>query len=123
MLAKLNAGGDFAALAKAESKDTGSSDGGDLGYFTKEQMVPEFSEAAFKLEKGGLSEPVKSQFGWHIIKLEDKRNKPLPEYEQVKGQIENYVVRRAQTELVGKLRDAAKVERVGQKPADDQQKK
>lgn len=123
VLAKLKAGGDFAALAKAESKDTGSSDGGDLGYFTKEQMVPEFSEAAFKLEKGGLSEPVKSQFGWHIIKLEDKRNKPLPEYEQVKGQIENYVVRRAQTELVGKLRDAAKVERVGQKPADDQQKK
>src|SRR5690606_16250397 len=123
VLAKLKAGGDFEALAKAESKDTGSSDGGDLGYFTKEQMVPEFSEAAFKLEKGGLSEPVKSQFGWHIIKLEDKRNKPLPEYEQVKGQIENYVVRRAQTELVGKLRDAAKVERVGQKPADDQQKK
>ena len=122
VLAKLKAGGDFAALAKAESKDTGSSDGGDLGYFAKEQMVPEFSEAAFKLEKGALSEPVKSQFGWHIIKLEDRRNKPIPEYEQVKGQIENYVVRRAQTELVGKLRQAAKIERVEQKPADAQQK-
>ena len=122
ILAKLKAGGDFAALAKAESKDTGSSDGGDLGYFAKEQMVPEFSEAAFKLEKGALSEPVKSQFGWHIIKLEDRRNKPIPEYEQVKGQIENYVVRRAQTELVGKLRQAAKIERVEQKPADAQQK-
>lgn len=123
ILAKLKAGGDFEALAKAESKDPGSADGGDLGYFVKEQMVPEFSEAAFKLEKGGLSEPVKSQFGWHIIKLEDKRNKPVPEYEQVKGQIETYVVRRAQTELVTKLRDAAKVERVGQKPADEQKKK
>lgn len=123
VLAKLKAGGDFAALAKAESKDTGSADGGDLGYFAKGQMVAEFSDAAFKLEKGGLSEPVKSQFGWHIIKLEDKRNKPVPEYEQVKGQIENYVVRRAQTELVGKLREAAKVERVGEKPADAQQKK
>jgi len=126
VLAKLKAGGDFAALAKAESKDPGSADGGDLGYFAKEQMVPEFSEAAFKLEKGGLSEPVKTQFGWHIIKLEDKRNKPVPEYEQVKGQIETYIVRRAQTELVGKLRDAAKIDRVGQpaeKPADPQQKK
>jgi peptidyl-prolyl cis-trans isomerase C len=127
VLAKIKAGSDFAALAKTESKDPGSADGGDLGYFAKEQMVPEFSEAAFKLEKGGLSEPVKSQFGWHIIKLEDKRNKPVPEFEQVKPQIENYVVRRAQTELVGKLRAAAKIERVGQKPADkpadDQQKK
>jgi peptidyl-prolyl cis-trans isomerase C len=126
VLAKLKAGGDFAALAKSESKDPGSADGGDLGYFAKEQMVPEFSEAAFKLEKGSLSEPVKSQFGWHVIKLEDKRNKPVPEFEQVKGQIENYVVRRAQTELVSKLRDAAKIERVGQspaaKPADAQKK-
>jgi peptidyl-prolyl cis-trans isomerase C len=127
VLAKLKAGGDFAALAKTESKDPGSADGGDLGYFAKEQMVPEFSEAAFKLEKGGLSEPVKSQFGWHIIKLEDKRNKPVPQFEQVKGQIETYLARRAQTELVGKLRDAAKIDRVGQspadKPADAQQKK
>jgi peptidyl-prolyl cis-trans isomerase C len=118
VLAKLKAGGDFAALAKTESKDPGSADGGDLGYFAKEQMVPEFSEAAFKLEKGGLSEPVKSQFGWHIIKLEDKRNKPLPEFEQVKGQIETYLARRAQNELVTKLRGEAKVERVEQKPAD-----
>ncbi len=127
VLAKLKAGGDFAAVAKTESKDPGSADGGDLGYFAKEQMVPEFSEAAFKLEKGGLSEPVKSQFGWHIIKLEDKRNKPVPQFEQVKSQIETYLARRAQTELVGKLRDAAKIDRVGQspadKPADAQQKK
>jgi peptidyl-prolyl cis-trans isomerase C len=117
VLAKLKAGADFAELAKAESKDPGASDGGDLGYFVQEQMVKEFADAAFALEKGALSQPVKTQFGWHIIKLEDRRNKPVPSFEQVKDQIETYLVRRAQTELVGKLRQAAKVERVEQKPA------
>jgi peptidyl-prolyl cis-trans isomerase C len=116
VLAKLKGGGNFAELAKAESKDPGASDGGDLGYFTQDQMVPEFAEVAFKLDKGALSDPVKTQFGWHIIKVEDKRNKPVPGYEQVKGQIETYVVRRAQAELVGKLREAAKVERLTKKP-------
>jgi peptidyl-prolyl cis-trans isomerase C len=115
VLSKLKTGGDFAALAKAESKDTGSAEGGDLGYFTKEQMVPEFAEAAFKLEKGALSDPVKTQFGWHIIRLEDKRTKPLPAFDAVKDQIESYLARRAQAELVGKLRETAKVERIPQK--------
>ena len=114
--AKLKAGGDFAALAKAESKDPGSAEGGDLGYFTQDQMVPEFADTAFKLEKGALSDPVKTQFGWHVIKVEDKRNKPVPAFDQVKEQIETYLVRRAQTELVGKLRAAAKIERTEQKP-------
>lgn len=123
LLAKLKAGGDFAALAKAESKDPGSADGGDLGYFTDGEMVPEFAAAAFKAEKGALVGPVKTQFGWHVIKVEDKRNKPVPEYDQVKGQIETYLVRRAQTELVGKLREAAKVERVAQPPAEPQKNK
>jgi peptidyl-prolyl cis-trans isomerase C len=112
---KLKAGADFAALAKTESKDTGAAEGGDLGYFTKEQMVPEFAEAAFKLEKGALSEPVKTQFGWHLIKVEDKRKKPVPAFEAVKDQIESYLARRAQAELVGKLREGAKIERVPQK--------
>lgn len=116
VLAKLKAGADFAELAKAESKDPGASDGGDLGYFTQDQMVPEFAEVAFNLDKGALSDPVKTQFGWHIIKVEDKRTKPVPGYEQVKGQIETYVVRRAQAELVGKLREAAKVERLTKNP-------
>src|SRR5690606_18806380 len=116
VLAKLKSGGDFAELAKAESKDPGSSDGGDLGHFTKDQMVAEFPEAAFKLDKGALSDPVQTQFGWHVIKVEDKRNKPVPDYEQVKDQIQTYVVRRAQAELVSKLRDAAKIERLTQKP-------
>jgi peptidyl-prolyl cis-trans isomerase C len=112
VLADLKKGGDFAELAKQKSKDPGSADGGDLGYFTKDQMVPEFAETAFKLEPGQLSDPVKTQFGWHIIKVEDKRNKPIPEFDQVKGQIETFVMRRAQVELVSKLREGAKIERV-----------
>ena len=115
ILGKLKAGGDFAALAKAESKDTGSADGGDLGYFTKDQMVPEFAEAAFKLDKGALSDPVKTQFGWHVIKVEDKRTKSAPPFDAVKEQLESFLARRAQAELVGKLREGAKVERIPQK--------
>jgi len=112
VLADLKKGGDFAAIAKEKSKDPGSKDnGGDLGFFTKEQMVPEFAEAAYKLEKGQLSEPVKSQFGWHIIKLDDKRKKPAPTFEQVKDQVETFVVRKAQAELITKLRADAKIEK------------
>jgi peptidyl-prolyl cis-trans isomerase C len=116
--AELDKGADFAELAKKKSKDPGASDGGDLGFFTKEQMVPEFSEVAFKLEPGKISDPVKSQFGWHIIKVEEKRNRKPPEFDQVKGQIETYVTRKAQAEYVGKLRDGAKIERFDQAAAD-----
>src|ERR1700726_2607345 len=109
---ELNKGADFAELAKKKSKDPGASDGGDLGFFTKDQMVPEFSNIAFSLEPGKISDPVKSQFGWHIIKVEEKRNRKAPEFEQVKGQIETYVTRKAQADYVAKLRKAAKVERM-----------
>jgi peptidyl-prolyl cis-trans isomerase C len=112
LLAELKKGADFAELAKSKSKDPGSAEGGDLGYFTKDQMVPEFSEVAFKLDKGALSDPVKSQFGWHIIKVEDKREKQPPEFDKVKDQLETYVVRRSQIEMITKLRQAAKIERL-----------
>jgi peptidyl-prolyl cis-trans isomerase C len=112
--AELDKGADFAELAKKKSKDPGASDGGDLGFFTKDQMVPEFSEVAFKLEPGKISDPVKSQFGWHIIKVEEKRNRKPPDFEQVKAQIETYVTRKAQADYVGKLRESAKVERMDQ---------
>jgi len=115
--AELDKGADFAELAKKKSKDPGASDGGDLGFFTKEQMVPEFSAVAFSLEPGKISDPVKSQFGWHIIKVEEKRNRKAPDFEQVKAQIETYVTRKAQADYVAKLREAAKVERMD-KPAD-----
>jgi peptidyl-prolyl cis-trans isomerase C len=114
---ELKKGADFAELAKKKSKDPGASDGGDLGFFTKEQMVPEFSAAAFALEPGKISDPVKSQFGWHVIKLEEKRNRKAPDFDQVKGQIETYVTRKAQAEYVAKLREAAKIERMD-KPED-----
>ncbi len=114
--AELDKGGDFAKLAKEKSKDPGASDGGDLGFFTKEQMVPEFSKVAFELEPGKISDPVKTQFGWHIIKVEEKRNRKPPAFEQVKPQIEQYVTRKAQSEYVAKLRETAKVERMD-KPA------
>lgn len=115
--AELKKGADFAELAKKKSKDPGASDGGDLGFFTKDQMVPEFSAVAFTLEPGKISDPVKSQFGWHIIKVEEKRNRQAPAFEQVKAQIETYVTRKAQAEYVAKLREAAKVERMD-KPAE-----
>ena len=117
--AELKKGGDFAAIAKEKSKDPGSKDsGGDLGFFTKDQMVPEFAEAAFKLDKGQVSDPVKSQFGWHVIRVDDKRAKQPPTFEQVKDQIENFVQRKAQADLIQKLRADAKIEKIGEKPAD-----
>src|ERR1700722_11955156 len=113
---QLKKGADFAALAKEKSKDPGAADGGDLGYFTKDQMVPEFAEAAFKLDKGQISDPIHTEFGWHIIKVEDKRTKPTPTFDQVKVQLENYVAHRAQAELVDSLRKSAQIERLD-KPA------
>ena len=114
---ELKKGADFAELAKKESKDPGASDGGDLGFFTKEQMVPEFSKVAFELEPGKISDPVKTQFGWHIIKVEEKRARKAPGFDQVKPQIEQFVTRKAQADYVAKLRQEAKVERMD-KPAD-----
>src|SRR6201994_457073 len=110
----LKKGADFAELAKKESKDPGASDGGDLGFFTKDQMVPEFSAAAFALEPGKVSDPIKTQFGWHVIKVEEKRNRKPPDFEQVKSQIETYVTRKAQADYVAKLREGAKIERLDQ---------
>jgi peptidyl-prolyl cis-trans isomerase C len=112
---QLKAGADFAELAKKLSKDPGASDGGDLGYFTKDQMVPEFANVAFQMYPGQVSNPIKTQFGWHVIKLEDRRNRPVPEFEKLRDQIEAFVARRAQTELVGQLREKAKIERLDAK--------
>jgi len=123
VVAELKKGTDFAELARLKSKDPGgSAEGGDLGYFTKDQMVPEFSEAALKLEKGQLSDPVKTQFGWHVIKVEDKRDRPVPSFDQVKDQIETYVVRKAQADAIAKLRQGAKIERLEAKPAEPAKK-
>lgn len=116
VLAEIKKGADFAELAKQKSKDPGAAaEGGDLGYFGKEQMVPEFAETAFKMDKGQVSDPVKTQFGWHIIKVEDKRAKPVPEFTQVKEQVETYVVRKAQADYIHKLQEGAEIERLDKK--------
>ena len=112
ILAELKNGADFAELARKKSTDPGASEGGDLGYFPKDEMVPEFADAAFKLEKGQISEPVHTRFGWHVIKLEDKRERQVPAFDQVRDQLATHLVRKAQGELITKLRGDAKVERL-----------
>jgi peptidyl-prolyl cis-trans isomerase C len=109
-LKRLMGGDEFATIAKEVSKDPGS-EGGDLGWFTKDRMVPEFADAAFKLEVGQVSDPVKSPFGWHIIEVIDKRQTTFPPLAQVKEQVTRYVVQKAQTALVADLRKTAKIER------------
>jgi peptidyl-prolyl cis-trans isomerase C len=111
-LARVKKGEDFSKLAAELSKDPGSGkEGGDLGWFEMGRMVPEFGEAAFKLEKGGVSEIVKTQFGFHIIKVEDKRDKKAPEFDAVKDQLKRYMTQKAQQDYVLKLREGAKVEK------------
>ncbi|HEX3709244.1 MAG TPA: peptidylprolyl isomerase [Pseudolabrys sp.] len=118
VIVRLKKGEDFAKVASEITEDpSGKANGGDLGFFTKEQMVPEFANVAFKLNKGEISGPVKTQFGWHVIKVEDKRQKPVPTFEQVKPQIEQYVTRKAQADLVTSLRASAKIEKMYQTEA------
>ena len=122
VIVRLNKGEDFAKVAGEVTEDpSGKTSGGDLGYFTKEQMVPEFADVAFKLDKGQISAPVKTQFGWHVIKVEDKRMKPPPSFDEVKPQIEQFVVRKAQADLFTKLRGDAKIEKF-YKPAEEPKK-
>lgn len=118
-LARVKGGEDFIKVAGELSKDPGSkTEGGDLGFFTQDRMVPAFAEAAFKLEPGQISEPVKSQFGWHVIKVDEKRMRAVPPFDEMKEQIDQYLTRKAQQELVLGLREKAKIERLDeQKPS------
>jgi peptidyl-prolyl cis-trans isomerase C len=121
---RVKGGEDFAKVAEELSKDPGSkAEGGDLGFFSKDRMVEPFAEAAFKLEPGQIAEPVKSQFGWHVIKLEEKRNKPVPSFEETKEQIDTYLGRKAQQDLILGLRQKAKVERLDESGNVVEQKK
>lgn len=111
IIADLEAGGDFEAIAKEKSKDGAAANGGDLGYFTAGRMVPEFETAAFALEVGAHSkEPVQTQFGWHVIKVEDKREQQPPAFEQVAPQFRSLLLREAYFNKVTELREAAAVE-------------
>jgi len=107
----LDAGKDFVEIAKEKSTDPNKSEGGDLGYFAKGRMVPEFEAAAFALEKGAYSkEPVKTQFGYHVIKVEDKRKQQPPALDQVEPQVRQLVMRDKYLELLEKAKAAAPID-------------
>lgn len=108
--AQMDAGADFAALAAEHGTDGTASRGGDLGFFVKDQMVPEFAEAAFAMEPGTISDPVQTAFGWHLIKLDEKRDRPVPPLEAVEGDLVTELTQAAQEAILTELRDAAKVE-------------
>lgn len=115
VIERLKKGEDFAKLASALTEDpSGKKDGGDLGYFTRDQMVPEFSQVAFSLDKGQISAPVKTQFGWHVLMVEDRRKREPPPFEKVRAEVQEYAVRKAQSDYVKKLRAEAKIERLDQ---------
>lgn len=107
--AKLDAGGDFAALAAEFGTDGTKTQGGDLGFFEKGMMVPEFAEAAFALEKGKVGGPVQTQFGWHLILVTDSRDRPAPDFAAVEGEIAQELTRTVAGEIVDGLRAGAAV--------------
>jgi len=112
IIGKLQAGGDFAKLAAAESKDSSASNGGDLGWFSPQTMVKPFADAVTTLEKGKFTqEPVQSEFGWHVILLEDVRSPEIPDFEQVKPQVEMFTQRKKLQAHLEELRKSATVQK------------
>jgi peptidyl-prolyl cis-trans isomerase C len=112
IIKQLDSGTPFDQLAKDKSQDPGSAkQGGELGWFDADQMVPEFSAAVEKLKKGEITQqPVKSQFGWHVIKLEDTRLSQPPTFSELKPQLETQYRRTAIEDLIKKLRSKAKID-------------
>lgn len=111
---KLDDGADFEKLAKDNSTDPGSkTQGGDLGYFTEERMVPEFSKAAFASKKGAVTDPVKSSFGWHIIKVEDRRKITIPTFNDVRESLQNRLTEKKLNDYVNRLVDQTDVKYFG----------
>lgn len=113
IIKKLEGGAKFADLAKEYSKDkSNAANGGDLGYFAQGDMVKEFGDAAFALKKGEFTKtPVKTQFGYHVILQDDKRERPAPKYDDVKGELEGKVKRDLLNKMMEDWRATAKVER------------
>jgi len=109
---ELNKGGDFAALAKAHSTDSGAATGGDLGFFKKGDMVPEFSAAAFALKPGEVTQkPVHSQYGWHVIKVEEVRPGQPPTLEQSHDQIRQQIIQEAVKKVVAEAKEGLTIEK------------
>ncbi|HEY0942931.1 MAG TPA: peptidylprolyl isomerase [Steroidobacter sp.] len=109
---QLQAGGDFAKAAEKSSKDPSGKSGGDLGWFTLDTMVKPFADAVATLEPGQMTAaPVQSQFGWHIIKLEDSRVSQAPPFEEVKDRVKMIVQRKKLQNYLDELRKGAKIEK------------
>ncbi|WJW76643.1 peptidylprolyl isomerase [Thiohalobacter sp. IOR34] len=107
----LDGGADFASLAKEKSTGPTGKNGGDLGWFGPEQMVKPFADAVASMEKGSYSKtPVQTQFGWHVILLEDSRDTQPPSYEEVKPQIRSMLQNKRIDEFLGSLRSKAKID-------------
>ncbi len=112
VIEELDGGGDFASLAKKRSTGPSGSNGGDLGYFTKEQMVAPFAEAAFALAPGEYTKlPVKTQFGWHVIMVEDQRVSGPPSFEASQAELSRDIAKEFVLEFMAELRDAAEISR------------
>ena len=110
-LDEVNKSGDFAAVAKARSTDGSAPNGGDLGFFNKDQMVPPFAEAAFAMKPGEVSKaPFVTQFGWHIIKVEARRQAPKPTFDEKKDEIRDTLAQEAVQETLALMRKDAKIE-------------
>ena len=110
LIGKLEEGADFAELAKEHSIGPSGAQGGDLDYFTKEQMVPAFAEAAFALDKGSYSkDPVQTEFGWHVIEVLDRRELPPPPLEEVEEQLFEELSQEAVQNILTELRDGAEI--------------
>lgn len=113
IIAELNSGADFVSLAKEKSTGPSGPNGGDLGYFARGAMVPSFENAAFALSVGShSSEPVQTQFGWHIIKLEDKKTAEAPPIETLRGQLQANLANQALSRIIETLRVPASISRL-----------
>ncbi len=114
IISELDKGADFAALAKQHSTDPGASSGGDLGYFARSSMVKEFADAAFALPAGEYTKtPVKTEFGWHVIKVEDRRAGKPPSFDEARQEVSQLVAHDAVDAKLKELRSAAKIETFG----------
>ena len=105
-------GADFAEVARRHSTGPGAREGGDLGFFKRDDMIPEFAEAAFALQAGQISAaPVRTQFGWHVIRVEERRQVAPPAFEEVRDQVRQQAFEEAVTQAVERFRNAARIER------------
>ena len=112
IIKQLAAGADFAELAKTNSKDPGATNGGDLGFFKKSDMLPEFAAAAFALQPGQVTPvPVQTRFGWHVIKLEERRSAPPATLEQVRDEIRQQLIQEGVTRVLTAARQGVVVEK------------